>query len=159
LGVGGSGKNPKTTSPNHRPHDIRRPPTLGRGPPRPPLRCDGSESESSHVTLPKAIDPRVQLKVPREGPSSAPMPPERSMIDIAIHLVLLFTACVEDRTTYTVVGEAPQAAPDRARIVVEVEGGRAVSGLRTPASFVERRERTARDQALPGLSEFGQRKA
>ena len=81
------------------------------------------------------------------------------MIDIAIHLVLLFTACVKDRTTYTVVGEAPLAAPDRARIVVEVEGGRAVSGLRTPASSVERRERTARDQALPGLSEFGQRKA
>ena len=36
-GVGGSGKNPNTTSPNHRPHDIRSPPTLGRGSPHPPL--------------------------------------------------------------------------------------------------------------------------
>ena len=70
-GVGGSDKNPNTTSPNHRPHDIRSPPTLGRGSPHPPLRCDGSESESSHVTLPKAIDPRVQLRFPREGPLAA----------------------------------------------------------------------------------------
>ena len=47
------------------------------------------------------------------------------MIDVATQLVLLFAACVEDGSTFTVVGEAPVAAPDRARIVVEVEDDRA----------------------------------
>src|SRR3954454_23843003 len=52
------------------------------------------------------------------------MPPEGSMVDIATQLVILFAACVEDGSTFTVVGEAP-TAPDRARIVVEVEDSRA----------------------------------
>src|SRR5262249_51196854 len=59
------------------------------------------------------------------GPSSRSMPRERSMIDVATQLVLLFAACVEDGSTFTVVGEAAVAAPDGARIVVEVEDGRA----------------------------------
>src|SRR5262249_48744667 len=109
-GVGGSGKNPKATNTNHAPHDMRSPPTLGRGPPHTPLRCDGPEPESSHVTPPKAIDPRVQWSSTREGLSGGPMPRERSMIDIATQLVLLFAACVEEGSTFTVVGEAPLAA-------------------------------------------------
>ena len=47
------------------------------------------------------------------------------MIHVATHLVLLFAACVEDGSTFTVVGEAPVAPPDRARLVVEVEDDRA----------------------------------
>ena len=47
------------------------------------------------------------------------------MIDVATHLVLLFASCIEDGSTFTVVGDAPVAAPHRARIVVEVEDSRA----------------------------------
>jgi hypothetical protein len=54
------------------------------------------------------------------------------MIDVATQLVLLFVACVEDGSTFTIVGEAPVAAPDRARIVVEVEDSRATLGRRMP---------------------------
>jgi hypothetical protein len=54
------------------------------------------------------------------------------MIAVATHLVLLFAACVEDGSTFTVVGEAPAAAPDRARIVIEVEDGRAAPDRRMP---------------------------
>src|SRR6185312_11618171 len=41
------------------------------------------------------------------------------------HFVLLFAACIEDGSTFTVVREAPVAASDRARIVVEVEDDQA----------------------------------
>ena len=54
------------------------------------------------------------------------------MIDVATHLVLLFAACVEDGSTFTVVGEAPVTPPVRARIVVEVEDGRAAPDRRMP---------------------------
>ena len=37
------------------------------------------------------------------------------MIDVATRLVLLVAAYVEGGSTFTVVGEAPVAAPDRAR--------------------------------------------
>ena len=54
------------------------------------------------------------------------------MIDVATHLVLLFAACVEDGSTFTVVGEAPVTPPVRARIVVDVEDGRAAPDRRMP---------------------------
>ena len=54
------------------------------------------------------------------------------MIDVATHLVLLFAACIEDGSTFTVVGEAPVTPPVRARIVVEVEDGRATPDRRMP---------------------------
>ena len=47
------------------------------------------------------------------------------MIHAATHLALILAACVEDGSTFTVVGEAPIAAPARSRIVVDVEDDRA----------------------------------
>jgi hypothetical protein len=114
---------------------------MGRRSTHPPTRCDRSEPESSHVTLPKAIDPRVQLRFPREGPvgrgadrnsgpSSGPMPPERSMIDVASQLVLLSAACVEDGSSFTLVGDAPVAASGRAGTAATPSGPRPAAGIR-----------------------------
>ena len=54
------------------------------------------------------------------------------MIDVATQLVLLFAACIEDGSTFTIVGEAPVTPPDRARLVVEVEDDRAGPGRPMP---------------------------
>ena len=75
------------------------------------------------------------------------------MIDVATHFVLLLAACVEDGSTFTVVGEAPIASPDRARIVVEVEDGRATLDRRMPLPV--RVVVTARDGTHPDGSGRG----
>ena len=50
------------------------------------------------------------------------LPRERIMLEVATHLVLLFAACVEGSSTFTVVGETPVTPPARARIVVRCRG-------------------------------------
>ncbi len=60
------------------------------------------------------------------------VPWESFMIGIATHLVLLLAAFVEDRSTFTVMGEAPVAPPVLARIVVQVEDGRAAPDRSVP---------------------------
>src|SRR5262249_29209975 len=84
-----------------------------------PVTCADHTAESHR--------PRGYICGPRaSGPSSLPMPLERSMIDVAPPLALLLAACVEDGSTFSVLGEAPAAPPIRARIVVAVEDERAV---------------------------------
>src|SRR5262245_60236029 len=47
------------------------------------------------------------------------------MIPAVAHLALILAACADDPSTFRVVSETPTAPQDRARLVVEVQDGRA----------------------------------
>lgn len=54
------------------------------------------------------------------------------MIRALAHLPLLFAACPQDAPAFRAVAETPTTRPDRARLVVEVEDGRAAAGRPMP---------------------------